>query len=80
MSDIESKVAILEERIETRQAELRADLTETRLEVLSAFERLAESMELCRHETARRETQLVLGMACMIGLAVAVLSCFIALS
>ena len=59
---LDRRLAVLEERMNTMQAEYRTDIA-----------RLAEDMAKRDAEAAKRETRMLLAVAVMIGLAVAIL-------
>ena len=64
--ELDRRLAVLEERMKTMQAEYAGTLDRFRAETTSALDRL-------RADIASRETRLLLAMAAMITLAVAVL-------
>ena len=67
--ELARQVAVLEERMNTMQADLSATLERFRADMA----RLSEGMARRDTEAAKRETRMLLAVAAMIGLAVAIL-------
>ena len=71
--ELDRRLAVLEERMKTMQAEYAGTLDRFRAETTSALDRLRADMASRETEGAKRETRMLLAMAGMITLAVAVL-------